>query len=316
MEVSQQSLVRLGRMLQEANYQFTTATPATHHLVNSRLGNRRGTSLADVFGWSREFEPSVLPEPLFNEMRAAGACEAIPKSQLWRPCVRFSTLDGLLLAHSPFPTSQQSAVFFGPDSYRFVRAIQSVATTAKRIVDIGCGSGVGGLALAKQGSAVAPVVLADINPDALRFAEVNAELASVRAETVHSDVLAGVSGKFDLVIANPPYLRDKAQRAYRDGGGAYGEQLGLRITREALARLGAMPEGGQLLLYTGAAIVRGEDTFLSSIRSELARPGVRYSYQELDPDVFGEELGLPPYAEVERIAAVFLRAQVAPNSGG
>ncbi len=74
-----------------------------------------------------------------------------------------------------------------------------------------------------------------------------------------------------------------------------------------------MPEGGRLLLYTGSAIVAGEDSFLRAIRQELSRPGVRYSYRELDPDVFAEELLRPAYADVERIAAVLLRLVVAPS---
>lgn len=306
-------LLRLGRLLQQLNYQFTTVTPATHQLVNSRPGNRRAGSTQDVLGWSREFEPGILPSQLFQAMHAAGACEPVTGTALWRPCLRFSTLNGLLFAHSAFPTTSQDAVFFGPDSYRFARAIETESLTAQRIVDIGCGSGVGGIALAKRQVAALPVVLADINRDALRLAEVNAELASVRAETVYSDVLRGVHGEFDLVIANPPYLRDDAHRTYRDGGGEYGEYLALRITRESIDRLSTMPRGGRLLLYTGAAIVAGEDTFLRAVAGQLARPGVRYSYQELDPDVFAEELLRPVYANVERIAAVFLRLQVAPS---
>jgi 23S rRNA G2069 N7-methylase RlmK/C1962 C5-methylase RlmI len=230
--------------------------------------------------------------------------------------LRFSTLNGLLFAHSAFPTTEQDAVFFGPDSYRFVRAIEAHALTARRVVDIGCGSGVGGIALAKRGVGVAPVVLADVNHEALRLAQANAELAEVEAHAVHSDILSGVRGEFDLVIANPPYLRDDAQRVYRDGGGEYGEHLALRIVRESIDRLGSMPNGGRLLLYTGAAIVSGDDTFLGAVRSELARPGVRYSYDELDPDIFADDLRQPAYANVERIAAVFLQLQVSAVTSG
>ena len=53
---------------------------------------------------------------------------------------------------------------------------------------------------------------------------------------VRSDVLAAVDGAPDLIVANPPYMRDHAARAYRDGGGSHGEELSLRIAREALAR--------------------------------------------------------------------------------
>lgn len=308
---SHQALLALGRLLQQSNYEFSTVTPATHHLLNSRSGNPVAASVRDVFGWSRPFMPSVLPEQLFRAMRAAGACELTADAQLWRPLLRFSTLNGLLFAHSAFPTTAPNAVFFGPDSHRFVRATEAAARTAQRVVDVGCGSGVGGIALAARGIGSAPVVLADINRDALRLAAVNADLASVQAETVESDVLRGVRGEFDLVIANPPYLVDDAGRVYRDGGGEHGERLALRITREAIDRLSTMSNGGRLLLYTGAAIVDGNDTFLNAVRGQLSRRCVRYTYEELDPDVFAEELLRPAYANVERIAAVFLQVQVA-----
>ncbi len=134
-------------------------------------------------------------------------------------------------------------------------------------MDVGCGAVVGGIALAKRWGGSCRVVLADINPDALHLAAVNAELASVPAETLQSDVLRDVHGDFDLVIANPPYLRDDAGRIYRDGGGEYGEQLALRITRESIDRLSALPNGGRLLLYTGAVTALGNDTFLRAVQS-------------------------------------------------
>lgn len=309
-------LLQLGELLRHANYQFTTVTPATHELVNARAGCRTASSLTDVFGWSRPFDPSVLPAQLFEAMQAAGACEPIAGSAEWRPRLRFSTLNGLLFVHSAFPTTARDAVFFGPDSYRFVRAIQACTPTAHRIIDVGCGSGVGGIALAKRWGLEAPVVLADINREALRLARVNAQLAAVQAHTVESDVLRGVHGEFDLVIANPPYLRDDAQRTYRDGGGEYGEALALRITRESVERLSAMANGGRLVLYTGAAVVDGEDTFLRGIRRELSGFSGHYSYEELDPDVFPEELQRPAYADVDRIAAVLLQVHVARGRTG
>ncbi|MEY4513727.1 MAG: hypothetical protein RLZZ450_5849, partial [Pseudomonadota bacterium] len=100
---------------------------------------------------------------------------------------------------------------------------------------------------------------------------------------------------------NPPYMRDDAARAYRDGGGAFGEALSVRILRDSLARL--TPQGA-LLLYTGVAIVNGVDVFRAAIDELLTNSA--YQYEELDPDVFGEQLDEPGYENVERIAAVAL----------
>jgi methylase of polypeptide subunit release factors len=156
----------------------------------------------------------------------------------------------------------------------------------------------------------ASVVLTDVNPRALRLAEVNAHWAGVAVETVESDVLAAVRDDFDLVIANPPFLRDRAARAYRHGGGRYGEGLAVRIAAETLARLAQNRTGGTLLVYSGAAIVDGEDQLLGALRPVLDAARVHFSYEELDPDIFSDELAEPAYAEVERIAAVFLQVRV------
>jgi methylase of polypeptide subunit release factors len=306
------ALIELGRSLRRLGYEFTTVTPTTQQIVNGRSGNEQARSLRDVFGWSRPFQADLLPVHLFESMRAAEVLERAGETDLWRSRVRFSSVDGLLFAHSAFPTIARDTVFLGPDSVRFVNAIARAAPRATRAVDVGCGSGVGGIALLRRGLA-SEVVLADINERALRWARVNAALADVDAEVVQSDILRGIEGDIDLVIANPPYLRDEDARWYRDGGGQYGESLGARIVREALERLRDNPRGGVLLLYTGAAIVAGADMFLAAITDALRQANAHYAYDELDPDVFSEELAQPAYADVERIAAVFLQAHVGPR---
>jgi methylase of polypeptide subunit release factors len=307
------ALVELGRSLARLGYQFTTVTPTAQEIVNRRPANKEARSLRDIFGWSRPFAASLLPPQLFELMAAGEVLERAPSGDLWRSTIRFSTIDELLFAHSAFPTTTQDAVFLGPDSMRFVAAITRSAPLAMRIVDVGCGTGVGGIVLARRGFGMNQVVLADINEQALRLARVNAELAGVAAEVVHSDVLNEVEADVDLVVANPPYLRDDQHRWYRDGAGEYGEALGARIVREALQRLRDNSRGGTLLLYTGAPIVAGRDMFLAAISDDLQRSNARYSYSELDPDVFSDELAKPAYAEVERIAAVFLHAHIAAH---
>ena len=303
------ALVELGRRLGRLNYQFTTVTPTAHEIVNGRSEAAEARTLRDVFGWSRPFAAGLLPKDVFELMRAAEALTPL-NGDRWRSNVRFSTVDGLLFAHSSFPTSQPDAVFLGPDSVRFINAVVRAAPLATRVVDVGCGTGVGGIVLARRSFGVHDVILADINERALRLAAVNAELAGISAELVQSDVLANVKGDIGLVIANPPYLRDDQARCYRDGGGSHGEALGVRIVRESLQRLGENPRGGTLMLYMGTAIVAGLDLFLSQIVEYLREARAHYTYTELDPDVFSDELSKPAYADVDRIAAVFLQAHV------
>jgi methylase of polypeptide subunit release factors len=191
-------------------------------------------------------------------------------------------------------------VFFGPDTYRFAALLAARIDDAGSVADVGCGSGAGGLLLAPRSRSVQ---LLDVNPAALEFARANAELNGVDVHVAHSDVLSGAAGPLDLVVANPPYLADEEHRVYRDGGGALGTELSVRIAAEALDRL---RPGGRLLLYTGTPVVEGQHILWQRLEPLLG--GVRYDYRELDPDVFGEELDRPAYGHVERIAVVALDA--------
>ena len=209
----------------------------------------------------------------------------------------------MLFVHSAYPTSGEDAVFFGPDTYRFAQAIAALPPApVRRAVDIGCGAGPGAVLLARTYPA-AEVFGIDINEAALRLTRVNAGRAGVAVEAVESDLLKSVPGVFDLIVANPPYLIDPAERAYRHGGGALGAGLSLDIVDVALERLAP---GGTLLLYTGSAIVGGVDAFRDAVAERLAEREVAWRYREMDPDVFGEELADGAYVEADRIAAVTL----------
>lgn len=300
-----EALLQLGRRLRADGYRFTCVTPATHARNNAREGTDRARTLRDVFGWSRPFAPSLISADELAQLAAAQVL--VEEGDLLRSTVRWSSLDDLLLVHSAFPTDASDAVFFGPDSYRFAQVIhdhlQRSPNRVQHAVDIGCGSGVGALLIARAAQH-AQVSAVDINPLALRYTAINAALAGVGNLSVEpSDLLDGITGTFDLIVANPPYMLDASERVYRHGGGTLGAELSLRIVEQARERLSP---GGSLLLYTGVAIVEGRDALLEAIRLRLAGPQWSWVYREVDPDVFGEQLLEPGYERVERIAAVAL----------
>lgn len=77
----------------------------------------------------------------------------------------------------------------------------------RRVADVGAGSGAIGLALAKNNPHVS-VLAADLFQPALRIMQQNClrHGLSHRVSLVQSDLLAAVSGPFDLVCANLPYI--------------------------------------------------------------------------------------------------------------
>lgn len=308
-DARKEALADLGRALKQHAYGFTTVTPLTHARVNAREGAAWAHDLPGIFGWSRPFK-AALPAPgILALMDSAGIIEREGDGETLRAQVRASTLDGQLYFHSAYPTSAADAVFFGPDTYRFIRALRASLATldqpVRHAADIGCGAGPGAitLALAYPG---ADVVAADINPAALVLTDVNARIAGAsNLEAVNSNLLRDVPGQFDLIVSNPPYLVDREQRAYRHGGGDLGAGLSIAVVDEAIARLAP---GGVLLLYTGVAIVANADPFRMAVEPRLRDAGFLWSYEEIDPDVFGEELDEAAYAHADRIAAVWLCA--------
>src|SRR5437870_3789549 len=115
------ALSALLAFLQQAGYGFITPTPATHARNNNRAGSDKARSLADAFGWSRAFPGDLLPRGLLDRLRDGAVI--FESDAGWKSSVRVSSLGGDLFLHSAYPTVASDAVFFGPDTYRFARAI-------------------------------------------------------------------------------------------------------------------------------------------------------------------------------------------------
>jgi methylase of polypeptide subunit release factors len=318
-------LASLLRSVAATGYRFTTTTPLTHQRVLAHGSPRSDITLRDIFGWNRPFAENAVAPALLLAMERAGVLAA--EDNLLRSTVRISTIGNDIFLHSAYPTSHDAAVFLGPDTYRFARFIQQAMAAGEyhgtacasatrlnplRILDVGCGSGAAGIITARlvhEGDRPL-LTMSDINPLALRYSAVNAEVAGIPVVLAAGDALSAVTGDFDLIISNPPFLDDATQRAYRHGGARHGRALSVRIATEALARL---TPGGRLLLYTGVAMIDGQDPFLAEILPTLQASRCEWSYAEIDPDIFGEELERPVYAQADRIAAVGLVARRKPQ---
>lgn len=72
------------------------------------------------------------------------------------------------------------------------------------ILDLGTGSGAISIALGKELDS--NVTAIDISGDALEVAKINAKENNLDIKFIKSDMLSEVTGKYDIVISNPPYI--------------------------------------------------------------------------------------------------------------
>lgn len=118
-----------------------------------------------------------------------------------------------------------------------------------KVLDLCCGSGAIGLSIAKFIGG-AHVVLADISKEAIGVSKENAVMHGLdeRVDFVVSDLFEGISGSFDLIASNPPYISGKDMEKlpkdvadFEPHGALYGGEDGLdfyrKITENAISRL-------------------------------------------------------------------------------
>lgn len=77
-----------------------------------------------------------------------------------------------------------------------------------RILDIGTGSGAIALALKKQRPNW-DIVASDISEKALQIAKQNATNLNLAINLVQSDLFSQISGDFDIIVSNPPYIAEE-----------------------------------------------------------------------------------------------------------
>ena len=80
-------------------------------------------------------------------------------------------------------------------------------STDLKILDIGTGSGAISVSL-KKSRPIWQVTASDLSADALVLAKENAKLNQVDISFVQSDVFENISGSFDIIVSNPPYISE------------------------------------------------------------------------------------------------------------
>lgn len=79
-----------------------------------------------------------------------------------------------------------------------------------KVIDLGCGSGAIGLTI-KSKLPSSDVTLLDISSDALDVSKENAKNLDLDVHFMQSDMWDKVIDKYDVIISNPPYIREDEQ---------------------------------------------------------------------------------------------------------
>jgi release factor glutamine methyltransferase len=155
---------------------------------------------------------------------------------------------------------------------------------APRVLDVGTGSGAIALAIAEEHPG-ARVTAIDVSEEALELAGENVERTGIAVELVHHDLFAGLPGKdWDLVVANPPYVRDEELGALAPDVVDWEPGLALveRGHTEALAR-----DASRVLRPGGALVLEIHEHASADVVALLAAQ--RYVEVGVTPDLAGRD---------------------------
>lgn len=77
----------------------------------------------------------------------------------------------------------------------------------QKVLDLGCGNGVIGIALAKTANIV--LTMCDVNLRALELSRNNCTLNQIEATIIESDAVSQIADMYDVVVTNPPIRAGK-----------------------------------------------------------------------------------------------------------
>ena len=210
-----------------------------------------------ILGWDRVKlvteqgapEPVAL-EPTFSDwierrMRREPAAYIVGSREFWG--LDFRVTPAVLI---PRPETE----FIVEEALAILKPMQQAS-----VADIGTGSGCIAVSIAHD-SPHAHVVASDLSGDALDVAAANAARHGVaeRVRFVRTSYLDGVFDEFDLIVANPPYVRDVDRPAlsrdvrHEPAVALFGGHNGLRdVEGVIIAADRALKPGGWLVMEFG-----------------------------------------------------------------
>ncbi len=152
-------------------------------------------------------------------------------------------------------------------------------------LDIGTGSGCIAISLATE--TTASVDAGDISEAALALASQNARNSGAQVRFFLSDMLGGVTGTYDIIVSNPPYISEDEYQTLDSGVKDYEPKLaltaddGLAFYRILVKGAGGrLNSGGALVLEIGAG--QGGDVATLLVDAGFADVEVKKDYSGRD----------------------------------
>jgi release factor glutamine methyltransferase len=241
--------------------QSTTGYLKKHKIDNPRLNAEH--LLAHVLGRTR-MELYLEFERIFSEAELTALRELVRRRGQGEP---LQHLLGTVEFCGQTFLCDKRAMVPRPETEELVELLiaDCGSRNAERILDVGTGSGVIALSLAKK-FPDAEISAVDISEDALALARENAERLGLtgRVQFAKSDLLKNISERSDLIIANLPYIsmQDRhllSREVLHDPevalfAGARGDELVRELIEQAPSHL---KSGGLLALEIGVGQSEG-----------------------------------------------------------
>lgn len=174
------------------------------------------------------------------------------------------------------------------------KPIPNIQHPALKILDIGTGSGCIAISLAKN-LPNAKVYALDVSEEALVVAKKNAEFNEVAIEFIHADILeletlgfdSAQPDNFDIIVSNPPYVREMEKEEMQTNVLEHEPQLALFVTNEKpLVFYKRITAFAKTHLNEGGALYFEVNQYLGKETKELLE-GQSFSEIELRKDMFG-----------------------------
>jgi methylase of polypeptide subunit release factors len=235
-----------------------------------------------------------------GDLEAAGLVER--HGAVVRAPLRLVPYAGLLIAHDADTTEHDPDHVPGMNNATRTLATLTIRRPVDRALDLGTGSGTQALLAARHARSVTAT---DVNSRALRYAALNARLNGVDLDLREGSWFEPIAGeRFDLIVANPPYvISPDTQYVFRDSG-LDGDTVSRHVVRGAAAHL---REGGHATIMCNWVCRDADETWQPLVEwvAETGCDALLLAHEPVDlfhyaarwneplrndPDAFGEAI--------------------------